>query len=100
VLGIEECHGGSSFGHSKETAGMKSSTPFLSTLIVSSLHLELTSIPTKDDRGKTSFPDQEYMWGITTIVKKSETKDPCVLLAENDSFLLSPLSFSLILLCI
>jgi hypothetical protein len=36
----------------------------------------------------------------TTIVKKSETKDPCVLLAENDSFLLSPLSFSLILLCI
>lgn len=79
---------------------MKSSTPFLSTLIVSSLHLELTSIPTKDDRGKTSFPDQEYMWGITTIVKKSETKDPCVLLAENDSFLLSPLSFSLILLCI
>jgi hypothetical protein len=55
---------------------MKSSTPFLSTLIVSSLHLELTSIPTKDDRGKTSFPDQEYMWGpgITTIVKKSEKK--------------------------
>lgn len=79
---------------------MKSSTPFLSTLIVSSLRLELTSIPTKDDR-KTSFPDQEYMWGpgITTIVKKSETKDPCVLLAENDSFLLSPLSFSLILSC-
>lgn len=88
---------------------MKSSTPFHSTLIVSSLRLELTSIPTKDDRGKTSFPDQEYIWGpgITTIVKKSETKDlgittsfPCVLLAENDSFLLSPLSFSLILLCI
>jgi hypothetical protein len=55
---IEECHGGLSFGHLKETAGMRNSTPFLSTLIVSSLHLELTSIPKNDVRGKTSFPVQ------------------------------------------
>ena len=71
---------------------MKSSTPSLSTLIVSSLHRE-TSIPMKDDRGKTSFPDQELQVGTGDF--------NYVLLAENDSFLLSlsPLSLSLILLC-
>lgn len=52
---IEECHGGPSLEHSKEIAGMKSSTPSLSTSTAFFLHLKQVVIK-KDDRGKASFP--------------------------------------------
>lgn len=49
---------------------MRSSTPFLLTLIVSSLHHEVASSPKKNVRGKTSFPDKDVMV-IAAAMEKS-----------------------------
>lgn len=57
----EECRGGSNSEPLKETAEMKSFTPFLSTSTDSSLHLKSGAIIKRNMfRGKASFPARDH----------------------------------------